>query len=257
MPGRRLRLAAACCAALTLAALTASGAGGAGAVVEYEGLVLRADGGFAPRTLPRQRYAPIEFRGHFDIAERDGSQPPALQRAVILFDHDGRLGAAGLPTCPLARIAAADTAEARARCRGAIVGSGHLGALVRLSSSLVPARAALTIFNAPRVDGHPAVILHARTTTPNLQTYAILAPIERIPGEFGYRVTIDIPPIAGGLGSLTHLDATLGRRYRAGGKRRSYLAARCSDNVLRTRGTFLFGNGLVVEGGVEKFCRQT
>ena len=65
-----------------------------------------------------------------------------------------------------------------------------------------------------------------------------------------------MPPIAGGPGALTHLNATIGRRYRAGGKRRSYVAARCSDHILRTRGTFLFAGDFLVEGSVEKFCRQ-
>ena len=102
----------------------------------------------------------------------------------------------------------------------------------------------------------PAVLLHARTKTPAIQTYAIIAPIERQRGEYRYRVTIDVPPIAGGNRSLTHLDATIGRRYRAGGKRRSYISARCSDNLLRTRGSFLFAGGLSIEGSVEKFCRQ-
>jgi hypothetical protein len=257
VPHPRLRLAAACCCAL--AALLAGGAalaGAGGATVEYENLVLRADGGFAPRALPRHRFAPIEFKGHVEIAARDGGQPLALEQAVIRFDRDGRLAVAGLPTCPAERVATLDSAAARRVCRGAIVGTGRLGALVQLGSTLVPASAALTVFNAPRVDGHPAVVIHARTTTPNVQTYAIVAPIERLRGEYGYRVTIDVPPIAGGLGAITHLSAAIGRRYRAGGKNRSYVAARCSDNVLRTRGSFRFAGGLLVEGSVEKFCRQ-
>lgn len=251
-----LRLALACCAALVLVAGLAGRAGAGGATVEYEDLVLRADGGFAPRTLPRHRFEPIRFKGHFQIANRYGGQPPVLERAVIRFDRDGRLAVAGLPTCPAERVADLGSAAARRVCRGAIVGTGHLGALIRVGTSLVPARARLTIFNAPRVDGDPAVVLHARTTTPTVQTYAIVAPIERRRGEYRYQVTIEVPPIAGGAGALTHLDAEIGRRYRAGGKRRSYVAARCSDNVLRTRGTFLFAGGLLVEGSVEKFCRQ-
>ena len=47
-----------------------------------------------------------------------------------------------------------------------------------------------------------------------------------------------MPPIAGGLGALTHLSVKIGRRYNAGGKRRSYVAARCTDHILRTHGTF-------------------
>ncbi|HEV7562465.1 MAG TPA: hypothetical protein VGO24_03095 [Solirubrobacterales bacterium] len=252
MSHRRLSRALFLCCAI--AALSASAA--AGALVETGNLVLHADGGFKPRTLPRGHYAPIDFKGHFDIASKDGSRPVALQRAVIYFDRDGRLGVAGLPTCAAELIANASVAEARQLCGGAIVGSGEIDALISFGGSLIPASSALTIFNAPRVEGHPAVVLHAQTTAPATQTFAIVVPIIRHAGEFGYQATIDVPPIAGGLGSLTHLNVEIGRRYESGGKRRSYIAARCSDNILRTRGAFTFADGTLIEGGVEKYCRS-
>lgn len=232
-----------------------SAANGA-ALVEVGNLVLRADGGFKPRTLPAKRFAPISFKGHFDISSRDGSRPSALQRAVIDFDRDGRLSVDGLPTCPAELIANASVEEARRLCRGAIVGSGRIEALISLGPNLIPASSPLTIFNAPRVEGHPAVVLHAQTTQPATQTFAVVVPITRRSGEYRYRATIEIPTIFGGLGSLVHLDAELGRRYEAGGKRRSYVSARCTDNILRTHGSFTFADGTLIEGGVEKYCRS-
>ena len=237
-----------------LVALSASAAGAA--LVETGNLVFHANGGFKPRTLPRGHYTPIDFKGHFDIDSKDGARPPALQRAVIDFDRDGRLGVAGLPACPAELVAQVSVEEARRICRGAIVGEGEIKALVEFGGSLLRATSPLTIFNAPRVEGHPAVVLHAQTTTPATQTFAIVAPIVRRAGEFRYRVTIDVPPIAGGLGSLTHLSAEIGRRYTADGKRRTYIAARCRDNILRTRGAFTFADGTLIEGGVEKYCRS-
>lgn len=231
--------------------------GASAALVEYQNLVLHANGGFKPRTLPRSRFAPIDFKGHFDIDSKDGTRPLPLERVVLNFDRDGRLAVTGLPTCPAERIDEASVDEARRLCHGAIVGSGHVEAQITLlSGATVPARSALTIFNAPRVEGHPAVILHAQTTTPATQTFAIVVPIVRRGGEYRYRATIEVPPIAGGLGSLTHLDAEIGRRYEADGKRRSYVAARCSDNILRTRGGFTFAGGILIEGSVEKYCRS-
>ena len=112
----------------------------------------------------------------------------------------------------------------------------------------------LTIFNGPRQEGHPTAVLHARTTVPSIQTFVITVPIERRPGEFRYRAIVDIPPIAGGMGSLTHIDATVGRRYRFRGVRRSYVSARCSDNVLRTHGRLTFVDDLVIDGSVDKAC---
>lgn len=243
---------------LATCAVALVGVGSAsGALVAYQNLILHANGGFTPRTLPRSHYAPISFKGHFDIDARDGGRPLALQRVVLDFDRDGRLDVNGLPTCPAERIAAAGVAEARQLCGSAIVGRGHVEALVSLpGGAAVPASSDLTIFNAPRVEGHPAVVLHAQFTSPATQTLAIVAPITQRSGEYRYRVTIELPPIAAGLGSLTHLDAEVGRRYEAGGKRRSYVSARCSDNILRTQGGFTFSDGTLIEGNVEKFCRS-
>jgi hypothetical protein len=228
--------------------------GADGALVRVNDIVLHADGGFQPRTLPRQRFAPIRFEGYFDIAAKDGGKPVALEQAVIDFDRDGRLNASGLPSCRPEQVAEASTAEARQTCRGAIVGTGHIEALISLASGTVPASSELTIFNGPVVEGHPSVVLHARTTVPGTQTFAILVPIERRRGAFRYRATLNIPPIAAGLGSITHVDVKIGRRFSVGGQRRSYVSAHCSDGILQTRGRFSFADGTIVEGSVEKSC---
>ena len=240
--------------ALALAALAAGSAAGDGAVVEVNDIVLRADGGFQPQTLPRRRFAPIEFQGHVDISARRGGPLPPLQQALIDFDRDGRISAAGLPTCAPESIAQEGTVEARRTCRGAIVGTGHVGAAISLLGASVQTRVPLTIFNGPRLATGPSVVLHARTVVPLPETYAILVPIERLRGGFRYRARIDLPPLAGGLGALTHIDARIGRRYRAGGRLRSYVSARCSDNVLQTHGDFTFADGTVISGAVEKYC---
>lgn len=252
-PAAVVRAALLACAIAAVAAVSA----GAGAIVEVNNLVLKADGGFQPQSLPERRYAPIDFQGRVDISARNGAQPSALRQAVIDFDHDGRLSVAGLPTCAPESIADAGVEEARRICRGARVGSGEVRALVALESGPVPARSPLTIFNGPRLEGRPTAVLHARTTVPATQTYAIVVPIEkRRRGEFLYRARLEIPPLAGGLGSLTHIDVDIGRRYRARGKARSYVSARCSDNVLRTNGRFTFEDGTIIDGPVEKYCHS-
>lgn len=241
-------------AALTVALLAAASAAGDGALVEVNDIVLRADGGFQPQTLPRRQYAPIEFQGHVDLSARRGAALPPLQQALIDFDRDGRISVAGLPTCAPESIAEQGTAEARRTCRGAIVGSGHIGAAISALGAEVETRVPLTIFNGPRLATGPSVVLHARTLVPLPETYAILVPIERLRGGFRYRARIELPPLAGGLGALTHIDAKIDRRYRAGGKLRSYVSARCSDNVLQTHGDFTFADGTVISGAVEKYC---
>jgi len=237
------------------AALLALASGAGAALVQIGNLVLTADGGFTPRKLPRGSFAPIEFEGHARLRAVDGGVPVALQRAAIDFDRDGRLTTAGLARCDPARVADATPAAARRACRRAIVGRGRVGALIaRPGGPPLPVSSPLTIFNGPRRGGVPTAILHARTAVPAVQTFAIVVPIRRRGGEFRYRALVEVPPIAGGAGSLTRLEVEIGRRYRFRGKPRSYVAARCRDGILRTHGRFLFADGTIIDGSVEKGC---
>lgn len=225
------------------------------ALVKVGNLVLTADGGFTPRILPRSSYAPINFEGEANLKAVDGSVPPPLQQLVLDFDRDGRLSTAGIPICQPSQLEEVTPQEARRRCSGAIVGTGHAKALIGLGGQPpVLASSPLTLFNGPRLGGKPTVILHARMTFPAVQSIVITIPIEKRSGEYRYRATVDIPPIAGGAGSLVHLDAAVGKRYRLGGRERSYVAARCADGVLRTHGRFTFGDGTIIDGSVEKGC---
>jgi hypothetical protein len=243
--------------ALAVLAVGAVIAGAAGAAeVRVGTLVLRADGGFTPRVLPKRRYAPIEFEGHGDVKTTDGSMPPAAQRAILEFDRDGKLDTKGLATCPPGRIQNATPKQARRRCRAAIVGTGHVRAAITLPGRRrVDVRAPLSLFNGPRQGGKPTVVGHTRSTYPKVETYVVVVPIEKRRGLYGYRADITIPEIAGGFGSLTHVDAKIGRRFRSGGAKRSYVSARCSDYILQTRGFFSFADGTVISGVVYKTCQ--
>jgi hypothetical protein len=239
---------------LAFASLLAGSAGGA--TVRVGTLVLHADGGFEPRLLPKHSFAPIHFQGYGQIKTTNGSVPPALQHVKLEFDRDGRLTTAGLPVCPVAKLEGATTEQARQRCRDAIVGSGHIAAVVNLIGlAQIELRVPLTFFNGPPHDGNPTVLGHARAPFPISETYVIVAPIEKRHGSiYGYRTAFDIPPIAGGFGSLTRIDAKIGRRYRSGGRERSYVSARCSDYILQTRGFFAFADGTVIYGSAFKTC---
>lgn len=226
-----------------------------GATVKTGNLVLHADGNFAPHKLPRNTYVPIDFKGHAELKSVDGSVPTQLQQLVLDFDRDGRLSTAGLPICQPTSLQEVTPEEARARCASAIVGTGHASAMIAVEGQQpILASSAITFFNGPRVAGKPTVILHARTTAPAVQNFVITIPIEKRPGLFRYRATVDIPPIAAGRGALVHLDASIGRRYRSGGRERSYVAARCGDGIIRTHGRFTFADSTIIDGSVEKAC---
>ncbi len=257
MPQRRLRRALPLLLVAVAAGSFAAGAG-AYALVETTQIRIKVNAAFQPRDLPVHSFAPVQFEGTLEVAKPGGGVPPALEKVVLDFDRDGRLDVTGLPTCAPEQIAAASVEEARAICKGAIVGTGKIEALVALPSGPVPTGSALTLFNGPRnAAGQPTVVVHARINVPATQTYAFVVPIEKRPGEFRYRATAVIPPLAGGLGAVTKISVKIGRRYSAGGVKRSYVAARCSDHILRSHGAFSFAGGLVIEGvGLEKYCAQ-
>jgi hypothetical protein len=229
-----------------------AGASGA-ATVRVGTLVLHADGSFEPRLLPKRVYAPIRFEGYGEVMTTTGALPPALEHVKLDFDRDGHLTTAGLPVCAPSKLEGATPRQARNRCSTSIVGTGHLAASLAGLGGL-SLSSPLTIFNGPRQDGNPTAVLHAQAPFPVSETYVIVAPIERRKGTYGYRTEFDIPPIAGGLGALTRIDAKIGRFYRAGGAARSYVSARCSDYILQTQGYFSFADGNVIYGSVFKAC---
>jgi len=244
--------------AVAIAAAALAGGVAGGAVVKVEDVVLRADGGFRPQTLPKRQFAPIDFHGQLDISSRTGGRPARLEQALIDFDRDGRLSVGGLPTCAPEAIDEVGTEEARRVCRGAIVGTGKIGTYVDfLDRGPVESESPLTVFNGPRnAAGQPTAVIHTQIAAPATQTYAITVPIEQRRGAYRYRAHLDVPPIAGGFGAITHLEVMIGRRYRAGDRQRSYASARCSDNILQTHGRFTFEGGTVVDGVVERYCRS-
>jgi hypothetical protein len=235
------------------AALLSSVSGAA--TVRVGTLVLHADGSFEPRLLPKRSFAPIRFQGYGEVKTTNGSLPPALEHVKLDFDRDGHLTTAGLPVCSPSKLENASPQQARNRCSGSIVGTGHLSAAVSLAGlARLNLTSPLTIFNGPRQSGNPTAVLHAQAPFPVSETYVVIAPIERRKGIYGYRTEFDIPLIAGGLGSLTRIDAKIGRFYRAGGAERSYVSARCSDYILQTQGYFSFADGNVIYGSVFKAC---
>ncbi len=244
-------------ALLAAGAVALGGVSGA-AMVRVGTLVLHADGSFEPRLLPKRAYAPIRFEGYGEITTTNGKLPPALEHVKLDFDRDGHLTTAGLPACAPHKLEEATSQQARNRCSGSVVGTGHIAAAASLDGlGRIEMDAPLTIFNGPRQDGNPTAVLHAQAPFPISETYVIVAPIERRKGRtYGYRTEFDVPPIAGGRGSLTRIDAKVGRLYKVGGKERSYVSARCSDYILQTQGYFSFADekGTVIYGSVFKAC---
>jgi hypothetical protein len=243
----RSRLTWVLSAVAVLAALSAGAAYGDQVVVGN--LILNVEGSVTPSILPRSSFAPVGLQGNLGISTKDSSVPPALHSAVVEFDRNGHLETRGLPVCPPARIEQATPALARSRCKGAIVATGTVSAVIAYPG--IPAYSGsspLTVFNGPPQGGEATVLIHAQVPTfPVPTTDVVLVPIEKISnGRFGYRLSGEIPPIAEGHGSLTKVNFTIHRLYKYRGRTHSYTSARCGDGILEARGSLSFANGTVI-----------
>jgi hypothetical protein len=216
--------------ALALAlALSATGAAATGAeVIQHDNVVVVVHGGVEPKRLPRSGLAPVSVNVGGEISTTDGLAPPQLRTFELEINRHGKVVDRGLPTCRRRQLENATTAHALHVCRDALVGRGHVSAKVALPDQApFPSEGTLLGFNA-RIDGQRAVLGHVHGTVPVPLTTVVPFLVGKAPGNtFGVRLTAILPQVASDWGYVTDFSMRFGRRYRQGGRRRSYLNAAC------------------------------
>jgi hypothetical protein len=219
-------------------------------------ILIQAEGGFAPKALPKHENAPITLHGGGSLSTVSGALPPILKTLTIDFDRHGSVQTTGLEVCTKAKLAATNTAQARHTCPGAIVGEGAGKAIIAFPESKpFPASSPLTLFNGPREHGDPTVLAHAYLSVPAPTAYIVQIVIERIhDGIYGYRTKGTIPPIAGGAGVPISGHLKIGRKWTYRGHRYSYINARCETGRLQARGEFEFKDGTFLAADFLKPC---
>jgi hypothetical protein len=233
-------------ALLLAGALALAAAGTALAIsIEIGGTFVSATATMQPRELPKSGNAPISLNSVTRIGTKDGSTPPTLKTIEFLIDKHGTVDTRGLPRCTMAKLEGTTPSQARKRCAGALVGRGTGKALVAM-----PGRKPFTIssplsfFNGPPSGGRPTLIAHAYEKVPSPQALLVPIVIERIArGRYGFRVEIEVPPIAGGSGVPLLADATIGATRMRHGKKVGYINAHCSGGRLQVEGHLSFANG--------------
>jgi hypothetical protein len=243
---------------LALSLVLAASGVALGERVQAGNLIVDVDGGFSPSKLPKKQLAPITLKASADISTADGTVPPPLQQLILNFDRNGSVQTKGLPVCTPAQLENTTSPVARKKCKSSIVGTGTASALIAFpGQGPLPASSPLTIFNGPKMGGNPSVVIHAYLTIPAPTTFVIPSAITKTKGRYGYRVVSNIPPIAGGYGSLTHFDFKIHKIWKVKGKRVSYASAKCSDGRLQAAGQFTFGDGTTMSGSVFRPCKST
>jgi hypothetical protein len=212
---------------------------------EFKNTVVSATATLMPRELPAHGGAPVTLSSITRIKNKDGSQPDALSSIVFQLDKHGFVETKGLPVCSMAKLAETTTSVARKRCAGALVGEGIGRAKVTLpGQATTEISSPLSFFNGPKVGGKPSLIAHARESVPVPKTLLVPIVIERVGhGRYGFQAKVTLPQIAGGYGSATLAEATLGRTFKRGGKEVGYINAYCSGGRLQVHGSLSFSNG--------------
>jgi hypothetical protein len=226
MTGVAIRRACLGAAAVALLAVAALGVTAEAEQSARGGVVASFRGSFVPSSIPRHRLAPISLTLEGSARSSDGP-PPRLRQITFAFGARGGLETAGLPLCPRARLRNATSQQALARCGDALVGHGEITAEVPFNpSEPIAAQAKALVFNG-RWKGRPAAWVHAYSATPPA-AFVLPFYLER-PAKGTYGVLMR-SPVGHSLGRWPRLRSfriTLGRRYRAAGEARSYLAAHC------------------------------
>lgn len=219
-------------------------------------LIVNADGGFTPKSLPRKTDAPITIHGGGRLSTVSGEYPPVIESITLEYDRHGHVETDGLYVCTKARLTASTVPAARRRCPGAIVGKGFgRGVVVFPEQAPIPASSPITIFNGPRIHGNPSVLAHFYTTVPAPTAFVIPIEIETInKGIYGYRTKARIPKIAGGAGIPLSGYLRIGRKWTHRHRRHSYLNARCETGRLQARGEFTFKDGTYLSGTFLRPC---
>ncbi len=242
---------------LAVAVLLVAGASALAIVLRASNLVITADGGFTPTTLPKHGYAPIRLHGFGKIATEDGSEPPILETVTLWFDKHGAVETRGLPTCTPGKLKATTTKQARKLCPGAIVGTGFGKAVVDFPEQPpIPAGSAITLFNARPKHGNPVLLAHAHLTVPAPTTFIVPIEIQKVhQGRYGFKTEAKIPRIAGGAGIPLYARISVGRKWHYKGRTLSFANAGCPDGRLQAKGQFRFKDGTFLQGSVFKKCK--
>lgn len=218
-------------------------------------------GEFAPQALPRERAVPVTIAVEGRVSTTDGSHPPPLRRFELELNRNGQISTAGLPRCRPSMLQSTTSREARARCAGAVVGSGSFAAELAEIGDPIPSRGRILAFNAQQ-GNKPLLLLHLYGTTPIQTTLILPLRIAHRDGELGTVLSANLPRIAGGVGSVTQLSLKIGREYGYRGERRGYISASCpapegfsSGPFTLARGNFHFADGTDLDASLARICR--
>ncbi|MGN6254854.1 MAG: hypothetical protein ACTHO8_07725 [Solirubrobacterales bacterium] len=241
-----LTMALAALIAVSVAGLAS--AGNKPQTVEAGNLLVTFNGGFSPKKLPKKKLANIMLQASGKIATKDGSHPPALKEVLLETDKNGTINTKGVAKCKAGQLQSRDTAAAEKACKSAIIGKGTTNVEIAFPEQKpIPVSSKLLVFNGGTSGGKTTLYIHAYITVPTPAAIVTTVKITKIhKGRYGLLSVASIPKIAGGSGSVTSFNLTVGKQ--------KVLFAKCPDGKLQVHGTAVFADGTRASTTLTRAC---
>ncbi len=252
-----MAIAVAATAALSGASATVIFAASHSITVHAGNLVLQGEAVFSPSALPKNKPAPISFHGSASVATADGSHVPPAQTVHIQVDKHFRIESTGLPSCTVGKIEASAPSQAMKACGPALIAKGSARAQVEFPESVpFSAKGPILGFNGPSVGGYPEMLYYAYINVPAPTALVVVAKLSKDTGRYGYKISVAVPVIAGGSGSLSSFELTINRKWTYKGQQHSYLNAECPDGHFYNQFEATFGGGTNLSGTLVNSCQS-
>jgi hypothetical protein len=166
--------------------------------------------------------------------------PPKTTQAVIKFDKkDVKFNPKAVPGCDPNAIENTTTEAAKAACSSSIVGGGSATAKLPLGGSVLEVPAVVTAFNRGDANG---ILLHSRTSGAVNTTIVLKGVLQ------GSTLTVDVPPLGGGVGAISAFKTKV--------QKKDYVQGRCKDKKIDTSGTFTYSDAPAVTVTDRQKCKQ-
>jgi hypothetical protein len=255
--GRRWQMIVAIGLGIMLAAALAAAALAAKPTVITAGnLVVKLNGGVAPKALPKRKLSPVTLKLSAELSTKDGSHPPAANTFEAEFDKNGTLNAKGLPVCKQGQLEAQQSNAALKACKSALIGRGFAEAEVQFpESNPFNAKGPLLVFNGGTKGNTTLILVHVYANVPAPTAFITPVKVTKIhKGKYGNKVLAQIPTIAGGSGSTIKFGVTNKKLFTYKHKKQSYFLAKCPSGRFYARGSVGFSDGTRLKGTVIRPC---
>jgi hypothetical protein len=245
--------------AIATAALATSVAIAGPTVAGPDGNTQSIDVKLSPKARSKTRPTPVAL----DVTTKttsttaaNGVPIPAV-RAVVDFPKGTSIFTKGIPTCDPAKLQNTSTDNALIACASAKIGGGAATVLLPVGEKVFTEPTTVTAFNSAPQGGKPVVLLHVFGAAPVQTTQVLVGVVSNYNKEgYGPRLDVSIPLIANGAGALTDFNVVINKKYRYGGKARSFASALCKPKTLRSRGAFTYRDGETLTALSTQKCKQ-